>query len=172
LAEAAIERHGHEVDYARWAADGWLTVIPGPIVDYSFVEQDVVKILDQFDVRCLAFDQHYAHEFVQRLAEQHGWRGVQFVFPQTILGYAGPTAKFERLVLAGKLGHRGNPITTWQAGHTQIKTDANENMRPIKPKHGNIKKIDGVVTGIMALRAADEIPAARSFYETHTPRSV
>ncbi len=171
LPEAAIERHGHEVDYARWVADGWLTVIPGPVIDYSFVERDVVEILGKFDVGCLGFDEKYAHEFVQRLAEQHGWRGERYVFAQTIMGFAGPTAKFERLVIAGKLEHRGDPITTWEAGHTQVWTDANQNMRPIKPPHGNIKKTDGIVAGIMALDAAGQMPPSR-FYETRTPRSI
>jgi phage terminase large subunit-like protein len=165
LPEAAIERHGHEVAYAQWAADGWLTVIPGPVVDFAFVERDVARILGKFDVRCLAFDQKYANEFVQRLSEQHGWRGEPYVFPQTIMGFAGPTAKFERLVIAGKLQHRGNPISTWQAGHTEVWRDANDNIRPVKPKQANIKKIDGIVAGIMALDASDQMPAS-SPYQT------
>jgi phage terminase large subunit-like protein len=74
------------------------------------------------------------------------------------MSFAGPTALFERLVIAGKLGHRGNPITTWQAGHVQVKTDANQNMRPVKPEHGDIKKIDGIVAGIMGLDASGRLP--------------
>ena len=171
LPEAAIERHGHEVAYAQWAADGWLRVIPGPVIDFSFLERDIVELLGQYDVRCLGYDRHYAHEFTQRLLEQHGYRGELYEFPQTIIGFAGPTAQFERLVIAGKLGHRGNPITTWQAGHVQVWTDANQNMRPIKPKHGDIKKIDGMVASIMGLDASGKMPKpsayqTRGFYTT------
>ena len=163
LPEAAVERHGHEVAYAQWAADGWLRVIPGPVIDFSYLERDVVEILGQYDVRCLGFDRHYAFEFTQRLMQQHGYRGELYEFPQTIMGFAGPTAQFERLVIAGKLGHRGNPITTWQAGHVQVWTDANQNMRPVKPKHGDIKKIDGIVASIMALDASQKMPRASPY---------
>ncbi|KKM65639.1 hypothetical protein LCGC14_1489260 [marine sediment metagenome] len=163
LPEAAVERHGHEVAYAQWAADGWLRVIPGPVIDFSYLERDVVEILGQYDVKCLGFDEHYAHEFTQRLMQQHGYRGELYKFPQTIMGFAGPTAQFERLVIAGKLGHRGNPITSWQAGHVQVWTDANQNMRPVKPKHGDIKKIDGIVASIMALDASQKMPRASPY---------
>jgi hypothetical protein len=35
--------------------------------------------------------------------------------------------------------------------------DANDNIRPIKPKDGGIKKIDGVVAGIMSLFGAQQL---------------
>jgi phage terminase large subunit-like protein len=82
LPDAAIERHGHEVAYAQWAADGWLRVIPGATVDYSFVERDLVEILEQFDVRCFAYDEKYAHELVNRLQDEHGYTGELYAFPQ------------------------------------------------------------------------------------------
>lgn len=160
LPEAAVERHGHKVAYAQWAADGWLRLTPGEVIDYSLVERDVAEILDQFDVRCLGFDRKYAYEFTQRLAHERGCRAELYEFPQTITGFAGPTATFERLVIAGKMHHRGNPITTWQAGHVEVWHDANDNIRPIKPPHKDIKKIDGIVASIMGLDAATRMPVA------------
>jgi len=165
LPEAVIEQRGHEVSYAQWQADGWLRVIPGSVIDYSFVERDVVEILEQFDVRALAYDKKYAHEFTQRLKEQHGYDGELYEFPQTIMAFAGPTAMLERLVIAGKWQHNGNPITTWQAGHVEVWADANDNIRPVKPPHGDVKKIDGIVASIMALDASLRMPQP-SPYET------
>ena len=165
LPQAAVDRHAHEVAYVQWAADGWLRVIPGETIDYSFVERDIVEILGQFDVHHLAYDKHYAFEFQQRLVEQHGYRGTAYQFQQTIMAFAGPTAKYDWLVRDGKLGHNGNPIAAWQAGHVQVKSDANNNIRPVKPPHGDLKKIDGIVTGIMALDAAGRAPAASPYTE-------
>jgi len=172
LPERAVERHGHEVPYAQWAADGWLRLIPGSVIDYSFVEKDVVEILDLFDVRMMGFDRKYAFEFMQRLVQEHGYKQDRlYEFPQTIMGFAGPTAQFERLVIAGKLHHNGNPITTWQAGHVEVWHDANDNIRPVKPAHKNLKKIDGIVATIMAEDASTRM-AGPSWYETHEVRSI
>jgi len=76
------------------------------------------------------------------------------------MAFAGPTAMFERLVIAGKMGHDGNPITTWQAGHVEVWHDANDNIRPVKPPHKDIKKIDGIVASIMGLDATTRMPPA------------
>lgn len=171
LPQRAIERHGHEVDYARWADEGWLKVIPGSVIDYSFVERDVAEILEQFDVQMLAFDRKYAADFTQRLVQINEFdERCLFEFPQTIMGFAGPTAQFERMVLAGKLHHNGNPVTTWQSGHVEVWHDANDNIRPVKPEHGDIKKIDGVVATITGLDASNRM-VGPSWYETHEVRS-
>ena len=165
LPSATIDKHRHEIDYAQWQRDGWLRVIPGEVIDYSFVEHDINEILGKFDVRCFNFDVYFAKLLVQRLATQHGYDDDWAVeFPQTITKFAGPTAQFERMVLAGNLHHDGNPVTAWQVGHTQVKHDANANMRPVKPPKNDIKKIDGVVAGIMALDAANRMPQP-SVYE-------
>ncbi len=172
LPQRAIELHGHEVDYAQWAKEGWLRIIPGSVIDYSFVEKDIAEILKQFDVQMIGYDKHYAFELMQRLVQYHGHREDRlFEFPQTIMGFAGPTAQLERLVIAEKFNHNANPITTWQAGHVEVKHDANDNIRPVKPPHKNIKKIDGIVSAIMALDASGRM-AGPSHYEMHEVRSV
>lgn len=165
LPEGAIDRHRHEVDYAAWAKEGWLTVIRGKdVVDYSYVERDIAEILKRFDVRCFAYDQKYAHELTQRIVENHGYDDDWlFAFPQTIMAFAGPTAQFERMIIAGKLQHDGNPITSWQAGHVQVKHDPNDNIRPVKPEHHDIKKIDGIVSAIMALDASNRMPEPSAY---------
>ncbi len=167
LPSRAVERHRHEVDYAQWAADGWLTLIPGSVIDYSFVERDIAKILKQFDVQMIAYDEKYARDLAQRLVKECGHREDRlFKFPQTTMGFAGPTAHVEKLVISEKFHHHGNPIMDWQAGHVQIWADANDNMRPIKPPHNDIKKIDGIVAAIMALDASGRM-AGTSCYEEH-----
>ena len=68
--------------------------------------------------------------------------------------------------LAGNLHHDGNPITVWEAGHVQCKKDNNANVRPVKPARQPQKKIDGIVSTIMALDAATRLQANASIYET------
>jgi len=156
LPKSAIDRYGHEVPYKQWAKDGWLTVVPAPTIEYAYVEHDIAEILRRYDCRICAFDEWYAKGVWENLRIQHGWPGQEYKFRQTITSFAGPTAKFERLVIGGKLWHRGNPITTWQAGHAEVQPDPNQNIRPVKPP--TRKKVDGIVAGIMALDSASRLP--------------
>ena len=70
------------------------------------------------------------------------------------MNYTNPTKEYQRLVIAGQMHHNNNPILSWQAGHVMTYKDANHNERPIKPKTGDRRKIDGMVAEIMALRGA------------------
>lgn len=54
----------------------------------------------------------------------------------------------------------------------QAKADNNGNMRPVKPPRGDGKKIDGIVSIVMALDAATRMAAAVSVYETRGLLSV
>jgi len=148
--------------YTQWATDGFVTLTPGNVTDYDFVERDIVAISKRFDLRSFAFDPYNAEQLTQRLEETHGLHRV--LFPQTIVKFAEPTSEFERLVVSGAIQHNGNPILSWQAGHVTIRTDANNNKRPVKPKHNDYRKIDGMVGGIMAIGEA-------MFHET-VPDSV
>ncbi len=158
--------------YLQWAAAGWLTLTPGDVCDYQFVRKQLNAIKEKFSLRMLAFDDTYAAQLVQRLIEEDGWAQDSCeAFRQTIMSFAGPTAAFERLVIDGKLHHPCNPLLTWQIGNTRVKSDANENIRPVKQEHGDVRTIDGPVAGIMALAMAEK-DAGPSMYETDGIASV
>ena len=148
-----------------WAA---LELTEGNVIDYSRVEATIKDIGERFNVLELAFDPMYAEELTQRVEDETGIPRVQY--RQTIVHYAGPTAEFERLVMSGGLQHPKNPILSWQAGNVEIKTDVNQNKRPVKPKADNHRKIDGIVAAIMALGRAisTEQQPNYDFYESNT----
>jgi phage terminase large subunit-like protein len=122
--------------------------MPGSTCDYSFVRDRIVELHAKFQFQ-YAFDPAFARDTEQTLKRDYDITGVEF--RQTMMNFTGPTTEFERLVIAGKLEHNGHPILTWQAGNTAVTTDNNNNKRPVKPPHGDHRKIDGVVGGIMAL---------------------
>jgi phage terminase large subunit-like protein len=167
LPEGTIARHGHEVPYRQWVESGHLRVIrDSDVIVYSYVLAEIAEILRRFDVGAFAYDEMYARDLTQRMVLEHGVaEACLYPFPQTIMRFAGPTARFERMILAGKLEHDGNPITTWQAGHVQVKRDNNDNLRPVKPPHADLKKIDGIVSAIMALDASGRLVETQSVYE-------
>jgi len=169
LPEESMPEFRKHADCDTWAREGWLRLTPGKTTDYNVIEADIAAIADQYDIQHLAFDPMYATELTTRLNEEHSIECVEF--KQTIVQFALPTAEYERLVVDGKLQHNGNPLLTWQAGHVQVKHDVNGNIRPVKPKGSDHRKIDGIVAGVMALAmtlAADEDGTCSVFYAGDT----
>jgi phage terminase large subunit-like protein len=150
--EMATEKN-HLVSFLEWAKCGYLELTPGNGIDYRYIKRRVIELSQKFAIEKVVYDRTYADQLTQEINEETGIERVEF--GQKIMNFAGPTAGFEGAVIAGKLRHNGHPIMTWQAGHTQVKTDVNMNKRPVKPKPNDVRKIDGVVAAIMAFALAE-----------------
>lgn len=174
------------VPFLLWAKQGLITLTPGNVVDYAFIEREIGELAKRFQIAKLAYDMKYAEDVTQRIEANFGI--PRFTFPQTIMHFAGPTAEFERLVIATKqspavdseivendlvdldeiaapvvqqftpsLLHNGHEIMRWQVGNARVRCDASGNKRPLKPNNAmDHRKIDGVVAAIMALALALE----------------
>jgi len=138
--------------YRVWAQNGHVETTPGSVCDYAFVKRRVGEMAGRFQFQDYAYDPYNAEQVTQEIEDEHGVERI--LFAQTVVNFAEPTAEFERLVISGKMHHNGHPVMTWQAGHVQVRTDANNNKRPVKAKEKDQKKIDGIVAGIMALARA------------------
>lgn len=149
LPQAAADRNKALIPYQTWANLKYITLTPGDVCDFSFVRQQVKEITKKFNLKALAYDRMLAQVLAQQLQDEDGVPMVEF--GQTIMNFAEPTATFERLVIAGDLQHNGNKVLDWQAGNVNVKSDINNNIRPVKPPDGEHRKIDGIVAGIMAL---------------------
>lgn len=169
LPEAVLERRAIEAPYEEWSVDGHLRLTDTTsqnTVDPDAILADIRTIFKNFDVKMFAYDPWYAMPIIGGLREADGFReDYCWPFQQIIKNFAFPSMVFERLVVSGKLHHNNNPITTWQAGHVQAKEDQSGNIRPVKPKRENAKKIDGIVATIQALDAAMRLRHAGSVYE-------
>jgi phage terminase large subunit-like protein len=153
------------VKYEDWAKAGWLKLVDGDAIRPDVLLADICEIVRQFDVRMFAYDPWHAALLVDALKASADFpQDYCWPFKQGIANFAFPTALCERLVMQGMMHHDGNPITEWEVGHVQVKSDASGNMRPVKPPRQDRKKIDGVVATIMALDAATRMVAS-SVYE-------
>tara|TARA_R110002051_G_scaffold85975_1_gene151412 strand:- start:652 stop:1425 length:774 start_codon:yes stop_codon:yes gene_type:complete len=160
--EAAAKNNSHIAPYMQWANDGWLELIPGEVIDYGYIENRIAELAKVYIITEIVYDRMYAEDLTTRIENQLGC--LRTNFPQTIMHYAGPTAEFERLVIAKKLRHLNNPILNWQAASVTIKTDANNNKRPVKPGSESQRKIDGIVAAIMGIgRATAEAEPAETY---------
>lgn len=135
-----------------WVKRGFIFQTEDTVQDYRFIKAKVAELAERFYISKVLYDPSNAEYFTQEIETEVGI--VREEFRQNIMTFNPPTQDFERLVISGKIRHNGNPVLTWQIGHTQVKTDVNCNKRPVKPEPEDHKKIDGVVAAIMSLGGA------------------
>jgi phage terminase large subunit-like protein len=132
--------------YQGWVRAGHLTVTPGNIIDFDYIEEALKADAKHFEVAAVAYDPHQA--------TQHATRMMSDGFPmvevrQTVLALSEPMKELEALVLSGRLKHDGNPVLAWMMSNVVAHYDQKDNIYPRKLKPE--KKIDGVIAIIMAL---------------------
>lgn len=173
LPEARATKLAKTVRYLEWGAQGHLTLTPGEVCDYRYVRRDINGLMKRFDILAMCYDDTYAEQLIQQLVEEDGMdHNCPQKFQQSMKEFASPTAAFERAVIERKMQHPKNPLLTWQAGNATAKHDLNGNLRPVKPKQGDIKTIDGIVAGIMGTAGLIAKLNERSVYETEGSLSL
>lgn len=137
----------HRVDYPAWIQAGHLFATPGNVVDYTAVEEFIVRCSETVDLQDIGYDPRNAQDLVQRLQDN---RGITMVtLNQHFANLSGATKELERLYLSRHLGHNGNPVLTWQASHVIWKTNPSGDIMPDKKK--SREKIDGIAASVMAI---------------------
>lgn len=145
LNEDAVE-DGRNSQYQGWAGDGRLTVTPGNVTDYAYIEDDLVELAKRFNIRAVGYDPWQAVYIANRLTD----KGLPMVeVRQTVQNMSEPMKYLQAMVYSGKVRHDGDPVLTWMISNVVAHLDAKENIYPRKQSPEN--KIDGVVALIMAL---------------------
>ena len=137
------------VPYDQWVQQGYLKTTPGNVIDYDFIEQEVLEQAGLYDIQELGYDPFNAMQTAIHLEDE----GITMVEVRQGYKSMSPAMKeIEQLTRGRKLTHNGHPILSWNIGNTEVKTDENENIRPVKgPK---IERIDGLVAMINAMNRA------------------
>lgn len=161
--EAAIlERsRSQRVPYDVWMREGLITAIPGEVIDYAYVWEQIERDVGRFDVQEIAYDRFQAAEIYVRLANA-GLTMVQVA--QTTGGMNAGMRALERMIAGALLAHGNHAVLAWNVHNVVTFQDSNGNIKPDRRK--STEKIDGAVALVMAvgrvtLRDAD----AGSVYE-------
>ena len=159
------------VPYITWAKQGYIKLTPGNVVNYDIVKADFEADCKKFNVQEIAFDRWN----FEALRQQFIYEGInqdKFVsFGQGYISMSGPSKELEKLILAGKLAHGGNPVLRWMASNVSAEIDSAGNIKPSKKKSN--ERIDGIVGLIMALgRAIVSGGEKKSVYEERDMRSL
>lgn len=164
LPENVLRESKHRALYQQWLSGGWLTLTPGDVVDYAFVQAQVVADAARYGLVDLAIDRLFQGQ--QLATDLQDEEIAVFPFGQGFLSFAAPMVEFQRRLEAKRLHHGANPILRWMADHVVVRTDPAGNLKPDRQRSS--EKIDGVVALVMALDRAIRQPAVvQSVYMTH-----
>ncbi|HEX9193117.1 MAG TPA: terminase TerL endonuclease subunit [Burkholderiales bacterium] len=163
------ERKRLAPSYADWIRRGFLRATPGNVIDYDFVERDILELARTVRLREIGYDPWNATQTAVRLQRALNPSNVKTGFQmvemrQGMQTLSEPAKEFEKLVVAGKLRHGGDPVMRWMVANVTTRSDANGNIAP--DKSNSTGKIDGVLAVIMALGRAIVRKKTASKYET------
>lgn len=148
--------------YSRWIEEGWLNSTPGDETDYAMIRARILELNKTLRIADIGYDGWNASETAQKLIED----GIEMVkFPQVISTFNEPCKTMQAAIHSGHFRYDGNPLLTWMASNTAVYEDTNGNVKPVKPKMGSRKRIDGIVATLMAMGRAIQNPQFKSCYE-------
>jgi phage terminase large subunit-like protein len=148
LPEDTVQAAGNS-QYPGWMRTGRLTVTPGNVIDFSWIEADLSEMASRFQVQAVAFDPFQATQLSTRMLAE----GLPMIEVRpTVLNFSEPMKTLEALVLQKKLVHDADPVLAWMASNVVAHLDAKDNIYPRKERPEN--KIDGIVALIMAVSRA------------------
>lgn len=149
------------VQYDLWIREKFIEETPGTVIDYKFIERDILEDASQFEIIEIAFDPWNATSTSTNLQGE----GLTLVeFRQGFGSMSGPAKDFEAFVLKGTIAHLANPVLRWQASNVVVEMDAAGNIKPSKKKSS--EKIDGIVAAVMGIGRALASPDGGSVYDT------
>lgn len=133
-------------DYRRWAAEGWIQLTEGEVMDYVRVREDVAALCERFPGSEICYDPWSA----QPLANE--WTGVGITcvkIRQGAITLSAPLKELEAAILDGRITHDGNPVMSLCMSNLIAISDANQNLRP--GRENEHKKIDVAVALVNAM---------------------
>lgn len=139
--------HPNRELYERWAADGYLRLCDGNVIDYRMIVNDI-NARNRENVRILniGYDPYKSMEFVNMMGAS-GAKKVLQPIKQTYGTFTSPVESFEIAARIGRVTFNYNPINWYCFGNAVIDEDRLENRKPIKKSQN--AKIDGAVTAVM-----------------------
>jgi phage terminase large subunit-like protein len=82
--------------YPGWMGSGRLTVTPGNVIDFSWIEADLVDFASRFAIQAVAFDPFQATQLSTRMLAE----GLPMIEVRpTVLNFSEPMKTLEALVL-------------------------------------------------------------------------
>jgi phage terminase large subunit-like protein len=169
LPEAAANARASKSNspFKKWLGVTWygrplLTVTPGDVTDYSWIEKDIRWALATFNVQMIGFDKWNSTDLVNRLLEDNA---PMAEVRQGVVSLTAAMKELDRQYLGGTLDHSGDPALAWCASNVVARRDENDNIAPSKKL--SPEKIDDYAALLNAVAVSLTSPLMKpSVYET------
>ena len=159
LPEAAVEAEANN-HYRAWAADGFMVVTDGNMIDMPRMKDDILEMCGDFNVQAVVFDPYHDTYMMTRLMDE----GIECVeYGATVKNFSDPMKIIDALTHEKKIKHGTDPVMDWMMSNVVAKVDNKDNVYPNKERQE--LKIDGPVALIMAMgwSLANPEPAASAY---------
>jgi phage terminase large subunit-like protein len=145
LPEAAII-DGRNSQYRGWEIERRIQTTPGNVLDLTIIENEIIELTKQFNVKSINLDPHEARMLVTSL--QTKIRTEIIEIPQTAMNLSDPTKELDAMSRSGDIVFNC-PILLWMASNVVCRIDTNDNVKPNKERPQD--KIDGIIATVCAL---------------------
>lgn len=132
--------------YTAWHSDGWITSTPGNVIDFAYIEDDLITLAKNYQVLEVPYDPFQATQFSTRMISE---RLPMIEVGATVKNFSEPMKELEKLILSKDIYFSFDPVLLWMFGNVVARLDLKDNIFPNKERPDN--KIDGVVALIMAI---------------------
>lgn len=138
--------------YRQWVEKGYMTLVDTESIDIDWVIKYVQDINEQLPIALVAYDKWHAQQF-KIACEKQGlpMRSVS----QGLGAFGEPTSMLEHMIYRKQVVIDDNPVIRWCFANVLIKTDENENRKPIKSSAH--QKIDIVIAFIQSIKLLMEL---------------
>lgn len=168
--QVEMRRSTQKYKYDKFVRDGSLTLVPGRVMDYSFIERKIEEIQHTYNIKMIACDPYNATDLCSSLQRTCG-KDIVFFFRQNFTNFSSASKMFEKGIIEHKFRHNADAMLKWMVKNTRVVKDGHENIRPDKGQ--SIEKIDGVVCCIMALAISLKYEEEHNFpYDSREIASV
>ena len=149
-------------NYLQWQEDGFITPTEGSVVDFQAVENKIIEICEDNDVREIAFDPFLARQVQPKILAA----GLPAVDMRNVPSLMMPAIhELERAILGSEFHHAGNPVLRHCFSNVVVKrNDMGHVAKFAKPKLW--LSIDGAVASAMAVARCAAGDSGRSSYDS------
>lgn len=143
-----LENGVNQHKYREWKKEGYLKTTPSNITDYDYIINDFVRLRNEgILIDTIYYDSWNSTSWATTMTEE----GFNLQpYSQSLGSFNKPSKEFQRLINGGKVVIDNNPITRYCFSNATLKSDWNDNIKPIKA-HTQDDKIDGVISIIESL---------------------
>lgn len=160
------------VTYDLWHEQEFIKTTPGSSIEYEFVAQYLAQVIQERDVRKIAFDRwnmRHLRPWLIKAGLSEAIIASTFVdFGQGFQSMGPAIRTLEGLLSNGKLEHGGNPVLTMCAANAVIKMDEAGSKKLDKKRSRG--RIDGVVALAMACAIAETTLHEQQIYRVPIDR--